>query len=598
MHDPKTRFGAILPEKLGVAVQYVVHLCIVFLCAPGLVPGVNESHYLPKAKHAWDSSYAAGGDLFLESHDSHMLATAAAGWLAYVLPLAGVAWLGRLASWLLLIYAWLRLTRSLGLTLLIQPLAFIAWFLAMKYGHWAGEWMVGGFEAKAIAYPLVLLGLSSIIENRWRSGWLWLAFSVAWHPVVGGWAGVSVGLVWLTKRDFLQRFRAEWPALALAMLIGLIGVLPAAAGLGQALEPAEKVAPAQVHVYYRLAHHMCPRTFAPERHVLATFNLLALVGATFFWMRGQRRSAQIGSRPALRTTSAQRTTSGQRTASGQHTTSGQSAVGESAGSLTGQVNAGVRFILWVGWMSVSISLVGLLIDATLSTKRPDIAANFLRFYWFRWSDIAVPLAWTITFWVAFQRGNFALEPTGRLRPTELGSYLFGLLFIAICSLFGLHAQHNLERKYPEADEWIVQSTGPYPVTGDRYLDWLAVCRWIDENTPTDSLWLTPKYQQTFKWHAGRAEVVAWKDVPQDNASVVEWYHRVQRCSPPRDAAGQVREWTTEELIELAKAYRFEWILLDRTYQQTPPRLEIMYPINIENRSFAICRIPASWLGDK
>ncbi len=577
MHDPKTRFGAIQPTKFGVFVQYFVHLSIVFLCAPSLVPGVNESHYLPKAKHAWNNAYGAGGDLFLESHDSHLLATATAGWLAYVLPLAGVAWVGRLASWLLLIYAWLRLTRSVGLTPLIQPLAFLACFLAMKYGHWAGEWMVGGFEAKSIAYPLVLLGLSSVVENRWRSAWLWLAFAVAWHPVVGGWAGISVGLVWLMKPGLIQRFRSEWPALALATLVGLIGLLPAAMGLGQPLDPSEKVSPAQVHVYYRLAHHLCPQTFAPERHVVAAFNLLALVGATFLWIRGQRRSVQVGTRLP------------------EPTFNEQAAEGDHETSWNCQVNVGVRFVLGVGWMSVALSLVGLLIDATLSTRRPDIAASFLRFYWFRWSDIAVPLAWTITFWVAFQRGNFAFEPTGRLRPTELGSYLFGLLFIAICSLFGLHARHNLERQHPEADELVVHSTGPYPITSDRYLDWLAVCRWIEDNTPADSLWFTPKYQQTFKWHAGRAEVVAWKDVPQDNASVVEWYHRIQRCSPPRDASGQVREWTTEELIELAKEYRFEWILLDRTYQQTPPRLEIMYPINIENRSFAICRIAASGL---
>ena len=113
--------------------------------------------------------------------------------------------------------------------------------------------------------------------------------------------------------------------------------------------------------------------------------------------------------------------------------------------------------------------------------------------------------------------------------------------------------------------------------------------------PTDSLWLTPKYQQTFKWYAGRAEVVSWKDVPQDNTSIIEWYQRLQQCNPPRGSDGAVRGWTTEELLELAKRYRFQWVLVDRTYQAEPPLLECKYPILIDNRSFAVFYIAPSWL---
>jgi hypothetical protein len=137
-------------------------------------------------------------------------------------------------------------------------------------------------------------------------------------------------------------------------------------------------------------------------------------------------------------------------------------------------------------------------------------------------------------------------------------------------------------------------------TPDRYLDWLAVCAWIEQNTPTDSLWLTPKYQQSFKWHAGRAEIVCWKDVPQDNAAVIEWYQRVQRCEPPRNAEGTIREWTTEEILDLADDYHFQWILIDKTFQQNPLGLEIAYPVTERgfypvNRSFAVFHIPESMM---
>lgn len=510
-----------------------------------MAPGVNESHYLPKAKHAWDSRYASGGDLFLESHDSHALATAAGGLAARVLPLEGVAWLGRLASWMLMAWAWMRLTRSLGFSPLLQPLALIAWFLATKYGHWAGEWAIGGFEAKSIAYPCVLLALSGVLDERWQRVWIWLGLAVAWHPVVGGWAGLTIGVVWLLQSGMTKGLRRDWPWLAVASLIGLVGIIPAAMGIGDGLDASERIAPARVHVYYRLAHHLCPQTFTSERYVAAALNLTALVIATGVWFRLPRSPQQDGR----------------------------------------------RWLLCVAWLSVGLSLVGLAIDYWGSPRRPDMAAWLLRFYWFRWSDVAVPLAWTLVFWSGVQQFLLAEDA----RPTPRGRYIFAALFLLTSVLGGLHIRHNLDRQYPEADELLVESPGRYEVRTDRYLDWLAVCAWISDNTPPDSLWLTPKYQQTFKWYAGRAEVVAWKDVPQDNAAVVEWYRRVQRCRPPRDAEGLIREWTTAELLALSREYGFGWVLVDRTYQQTPPSLEILYPIGIENRSFAVFRIPAGML---
>jgi hypothetical protein len=160
---------------------------------------------------------------------------------------------------------------------------------------------------------------------------------------------------------------------------------------------------------------------------------------------------------------------------------------------------------------------------------------------------------------------------------------------------------------------MMQSLGPYSVSWDdlsevsndlegsaaaswlpsdtllpqRYVDWLAVCQWIQENTPADSLWLTPPYQQTFKWYAGRAEVVCWKDVPQDNAAIIQWYRRLQQCKLPRHSNGKPRGWNADELIELAREYRFQWILVDRTYQDQPPLLESKYPLLVDNRSFAV-----------
>jgi hypothetical protein len=547
-------------------VQFFVHLFVLLLCVGEAVPGVNESHYLPKAKHAWDNQFAPG-DFFLSSHDAHFLASSSAGSLARLVPLAAVAWIGRLISWSLLAFAWCKLANNLRLPAVLAPFAFATWLLGIQYGNWAGEWMVGGFEAKAIAYPLVLLGLASLVRQDWKWVWLWLGAAVAWHPVVGGWAGLSVGIVWLLQRDLKSRFAEQIPWLMGGACIGLIGVVPAATGLSGP-DVVGNVSSAQVHVYLRLPHHMTPQLFDPLRHYAGLVSLTILVAASI----------------AYRTL--------QRTAS------------DNANVLP-QTTRGLGWILACSWCAVLFCVIGLCIDGLLSVPRPDIASKLLRLYWFRWADVAVPLASSLVLWTFFGALSGRSSVTGSGMDKSDTSHWLNQLPLAaaiVLTLLGISQQLDLgtDEIIPPADRLLVESPGPHAIATNRYVDWLAVCRWIRENTPPDSLWLTPKYQQTFKWYAGRAEVFCWKDVPQDNASVIEWYDRLQNCDLPRDKNGRIRDWTRDELLELSAKYGFQWVLLDRTYQNDPPALELMYPVAeagyyIDNRSFAVFRIPTGML---
>ncbi|MEZ6077967.1 MAG: DUF6798 domain-containing protein [Pirellulaceae bacterium] len=570
MSDVQSGGEGNLRGRFSSLAELWVYLCLLFLCASSAVPGINESHYLPKAKHLWDSSFAPG-DLFLESHDSHFLTSMFAGLLARWLPLAAVAWLGRLMSWLLLAWSWQRLRRSLDLSPVVGALALAGWLLAVHYGNWAGEWVVGGFEAKTIAYPLVLLGLASMIAGKWQWVWLWMGAAMAWHPLVGGWAGLGAGLVWLFQPDLPRRLWQQLPWLAGGAALGIIGVLPALSGLSGP-DVVDRVSAAQVHVYLRLPHHLSPQLFAGERHWAAAINLTVFIAVTvLLWRTNQQQHSQQ--------------------------------------------RAGAARLLRVAWLAVIFALIGLAIDGLLSQDRPDIAARLLRFYWFRWSDVVVPLASLLLLWQWLARENRTTSDcrgdADTRSPTRIESTSGSKVMRAVCASFvsvltvvGLASQLHLgpERTIPAADRLVVESVGRNVIDSDRYVDWLAVCEWIRESTPPDSLWLTPKYQQSFKWHAQRAEVVCWKDVPQDNASVIEWYHRMEQCAPPRADDGSITNWTTEELLDLSRKYGFRWVLLDRSYQSQPPALEIMYPVihngqYIDNRSFAVMRIPEALLSE-
>lgn len=547
----------------SIFVQYFVHFFVACLLAAQMAPAVNESHYIPKARHVWDSTFAPQ-DFFLQSHDSHYLASWSAGLPATLLGFTTATWLGRFASWLLMAIAWVHLMRAVRMPALLSPFVLAFWHVAVTLGHWSGEWALGGFEAKSIAYPFVLLGLAAVVCDHWKKAWIYLAIAVAWHPLAGGWAGISVGIYWLFLPELGRRIGEQWLAFVVAIAIGLIGVLPAAMGLaGENLDG--KVVASQVHVYFRLPHHLSPQTFIPLRHWSAATTLFGFAAATAWYsITARHKKSKTGE--------------------------DQTDDPETTPSYPGRLAV-------IAAIAVGFALVGLVIDLFMSQPMPATASNLLRFYWFRWADVSVPLAGAVLLWLtAAGLPARSLHQTGTRILQSRGLFVAPLMLVSVGG--GVYVATVVNASpIPVADKLVVETTGPIAKETDRYQDWLAVCAWIRENTPEDSLWLTPKYQQSFKWHAQRAEVVCWKDVPQDNQSVHQWFERITACEPPRDARGNLRGWTEEEIVRLAVKYEFEWILVDRTIQDKPI-LEVAYPSNdglkyIANRSFAVLRLRPS-----
>ncbi len=64
--------------KLAAVGEIAILFSLICLLAAEPVPGVNESHYLPKAKHLFDRDFCPA-DLFFQSHDAHGLAAGLAG---------------------------------------------------------------------------------------------------------------------------------------------------------------------------------------------------------------------------------------------------------------------------------------------------------------------------------------------------------------------------------------------------------------------------------------------------------------------------------------------------------------------------------------
>jgi len=300
------------------------------------VPAVNEAHYLGKAIHYWNPDWISE-DFFLDSHDTHSVFYITFGWLSLWLSPTTLAWVGRIVTWLLLAWAWRRLSfavvpRAWWSVLTAALFVWLGAACAM-----AGEWVVGGVEAKGFAYVAVFLGLESLVRGRWNSAWLLLGLAALFHVLVGGWSVAAAALAWCFLGGDRPPLRSMGPGLVGGFLLALPSLI-LSLELTWNADPAVVEQANQIYVFHRLYHHLNPAQFAPS--VVLHFAVLMFVWVAIRW-------ATPPEAPAWR------------------------------------MHAFVAG-------AVAICMAGIAI-AYATVPWPKLAAALLRLYWFRLADVAVPL---------------------------------------------------------------------------------------------------------------------------------------------------------------------------------------------------------------
>ncbi|MBM4091448.1 MAG: hypothetical protein FJ276_18785 [Planctomycetes bacterium] len=515
----------------AAAWETLMILGLFFLYAGCPPPDVNEAHYLAKAKHYWDPQWCAS-DGFLESTDAHTVFYWTFGWLTRWLALPAVAWVGRMVTWSLLAWAWQRLSYAIVPRRNVSVLTAGLFLLFLDRCHLAGEWVVGGVEAKGFAYVLVFCGLRSLVRGEWRAVWIWLGMSSAFHVLVGGWSVVAAAVAWLMSGPSRTPLRLMIPSLIGGFALALAGLLPAVdLTLGVDAETTQQAN--VIYVYGRLGHHLAPGQFALDR--ILWFGLLVMIWAVLWWRLRPAPPPWAG------------------------------------------LN---RFA--VG--TLVIATAGVLVDVLLRS-RPGIAAELLRFYWFRASDMALPTVTAIgipTLLVLWQ-GSHPRRARGGWWACAAASAAFVL---------AVYAGH-LDDFRPRAE---VQarpvSRGNKAAAEARYRAWRDACAWIAVHTDPDDRFLTPRDQQTFKWHAGRAEVVSWKDIPQDAAGIVRWWRLLEELHPPLASGSGIAAWSDSQLAEIAQRHHVDYILVDQTRVFRNLRFQRVYPVTSRARPyFVLYRVP-------
>ncbi|MEO1994026.1 MAG: DUF6798 domain-containing protein [Planctomycetaceae bacterium] len=443
------------------------------------VPGVNEAHYLSKARFYWDPSWCVG-DLFLESVAAHRVFYQLVGGLTLWCNLEQTAWVLRILGALLLAHGWVQMAQQFGgrgWAALWSAWLFLAQSVTISF---SGEWIVGGTESKVFAYGLAFWALGSVGRRLWWRAAALAGLSISMHPVVGMWCLICGGSAILVLAARARPGRRTWPELAggMAVLVGcaLPGVFPAIGlALNSGNDPVVRTDADYVQVFYRLAHHLDPLRFPLRAYVIYG----ALLAGWIVWHRRNRLHFRDG--PTSETAS------------------------ESAAHRTWNRRFLYGFVVASAVVAGCGLLLGLGPRPALEMPAFALRARLLRFYPFRVFDVILPIGWCLL--LAELMSAAAVSRLRTLVPWAVS---------AACLVFSL--------AYPAS------SRDHDQMSAARRRDWEQVCAWVRTHTPQQALVLTPRDSFAFKWYAERAEFFSAKDCPQDAAGIIEWFRRSRQVT--------------------------------------------------------------------
>ena len=176
-HDSRTLSGSprcdgvesLLHQGWRWVLEVLLLVTLFFIYAGDSAPMVNEAHYLVKAKNYWDPGWCSQ-DIFVASDKVHTTFYFLFGWPTKFCSLTQTAWLGRLAGWVLLAVGLQRLSWGLFRKSFVSLAIAVLWISGVEYGNLAGEWVIGGIEAKVPAYGLILFFIEASHEIH-RQPW-------------------------------------------------------------------------------------------------------------------------------------------------------------------------------------------------------------------------------------------------------------------------------------------------------------------------------------------------------------------------------------------------------------------------------------------
>ena len=502
-------------------------LCFGFLLEDNM-GAVNEVDVLPLARQFVNPDWIPQDWYLNQPIGYRFLFSGLVGWMASAWGFLVASIVGRLLCYALISLGLMRIGRHLRLGLPFLLLA-IALFLYgwQDQGMIAKEWIVGGLEAKSVAYGLVLLAIADGLQQSDRRMAILLGVATSFHVLVGGWAMLAVAGAWLTERHQSWRQASTLPTLGLLYLGGAVfAIPPVLEQLLAAADPAPTTilgVPASfIYVFFRLPHHLNPLSW-PAWYWIRPVLLLGLLLGSLLWQTAHRSQLPRG-----------------------------------------QVSASYRLAKIVG-----LSLLPFGVGVVLAPW--DTTGQLLQYYPFRLGDVLLPLGALLVAACVLEQ---AVQRWGSRWAMTIGS-----VFLVIFSLgqTAFLVQHLV--RLPDFPG-IVQEVDE---------DWEHMGNWIQRNTAVESRLIAPPVDRSsLLWLSERSIVAHYKFLPQRPADITEWTQRLDALTggtitdllnhpailnAQQQEGGRAlrqtlregfRSLTTEQAIALLQTYEAAYLLTDAT----------------------------------
>ena len=525
---PESESSSRWPLWRAIVAVLLVFLTYSFIQAP--IPGVNEPHYLAKARHYWLPDWCPG-DFFLESSNPHLVFYQTFGLLTRFFELTTAALIGRVVGYGLLATGWTMALVSMGASRRSTVTAACLFILIAVLVTLSGEWLIGGIESKVVSYALVFMAIAAVCRSRNIAAGALLGAAISFHPVVGIWCtGCAVcGILWRDRKSLGQWFsprsfaRTTLPILAAIAVCSLPGLIPAISIIRDSqLTAAERLDADFIQVFHRIAHHLDPMRFSSVRYV-------SYAGMFVVWLALERKFDATAAR---------------------------------------------RF--WRGFVvtAVLVAVVGVLLGVgpRPATEMAGYAwrGMLLKFYPFRVGDVIVPLAFSLSLaqlvWRGLESNSTSPQPARKLTRSRLIWAGTIAVWFAACA-------------YPAT------SRNPSRLSPESLEDWIQACRWIESETEPHQITHTPRDGWGFKWYANRPEYFSPKDCPQESAGLLEWFERARMARTWEFRARKNGGFDASALATIRDETGADWMI-------TWARFELPDPPVVEHGNFVIIDLQA------
>jgi hypothetical protein len=329
----------------------------------------------------------------------------------------------------------------------------------------AGEWIVGGLEAKSVAYGFVLIAIGLMLRQSYHWTALLLGVATSFHVLVGGYTFLAVvGWISITQRFHFRIIRKLATFLLLYLLGSLFAIKPVLEQLFVSVPTSVStgnLSPSYIYVFWRLPHHLYPLVWKHSEWLNTIIHLVLLV-LSFYII--------------------------------------QSNSNDDKSNVTLPKEHSNRVALF---QFTLICLVAFLIGVIAAPF--DAQGKLLQYYPFRLGDVLLPLSAWLLFACALQQSI-----------SKQKQKVFLLVSAALVAL-SFSIQLSLSKGQMSA-------LNRFPSVASELKD---VCAWVRENTPKATTVISsPLENEEFSWLSERATIAKFKFLPQTKAGILEWYERL------------------------------------------------------------------------